>query len=181
MKSMKSMKNNEIYPGNAYPLGAFWDGKGVNFALYSENADGIELCLFDKDDPGSEKQRIPVKERTHDVWHVYITGLKPGQLYGYRVHGPYEPEKGHRFNPNKLVIDPYAKAISGTIEWDDSLFGYQIGHKDEDLSFSDSDSGPFMPKSVVVDGNYNWEGDMPLKTPYHETVIYETHVKGFTK
>ncbi|MFN2396706.1 MAG: glycogen debranching protein GlgX [Bacteroidales bacterium] len=175
------MKNNEIYPGNPYPLGAYWDGKGVNFALYSENAIGVELCLFDKDDTGQEKQRIPVKERTHDVWHVYIPEIKPGQLYGYRVHGPYEPENGHRFNSNKLIIDPYAKAISGTIEWDDSLFGYQIGHEDEDLSFSDSDSGPFMPKSVVVDENYNWEGDMPLKTPYHKTVIYETHVKGFTK
>lgn len=175
------MKNNEIYPGIPYPLGASWDGKGVNFALYSENATGVELCFFDKDKPKRETQRVSVKERTHDVWHVYIPGIKPGQLYGFRVHGPYEPENGHRFNPNKLLIDPYAKALSGTIEWDDSLFGYQIGHKDEDLSFSDADSAPFMPKSVVVDEKYNWEGDKLLKTPYHKTVIYETHVKGFTK
>lgn len=174
------MKNNEIYPGKPYPLGASWDGNGVNFALYSENAKEVELCLFNKDRPDKENQRVSVKERTHDVWHVYIPGIKPGQLYGYRVHGPYEPENGHRFNPNKLIIDPYAKAISETIEWDDSLFGYQIGHKEEDLSYSEADSAPFMPKSVVVNENYNWEGDTHLKTPYHKTVIYETHVKGFT-
>ncbi len=175
------MKHYQIYPGKPYPLGASWDGDGVNFALYSENATKVELCLFDKDKPIQESQRVSLKERTHDVWHVYIPGLKLGQLYGYRVHGPYEPENGHRFNPNKLVIDPYAKAISGTIEWDDSLFGYQIGHKDKDLSFSDSDSAPFMPKSVVIGEDYDWEGDRLLKIPYHKTVIYETHVKGFTK
>jgi isoamylase len=175
------MEYNEIYPGKPYPLGASWDGEGVNFALYSENAANVELCLFEKDNPKQESRKILLKERTHDVWHVYIPGIKPGQLYGYRVHGPYEPENGHRFNPNKLVIDPYAKAISGTIEWDDSLFGYQIGHEDEDMSFSDSDSAPFMPKSVVIDENYNWEGDKLLKTPFHKTVIYEAHVKGFTK
>lgn len=175
------MKHNEIHPGKPYPLGASWDGKGVNFALYSENASGVQLCLFEKYIPNQESQRISVKERTHDVWHVYIPGIKPGQLYGYRVQGPFEPGDGHRFNPNKLLIDPYTKAISGAIEWDDSLFGYQIGHKDEDLSFSDSDSAPFMPKSVVIDDNYNWEGDVLLITPYHKTVIYEAHVKGFTK
>lgn len=175
------MQKKEIYPGKLYPLGASCDGNGVNFALYSENATKVELCLFDKNESDQESQRVSVKERTHDVWHVYIPGIRPGQLYGYRVHGPYEPGNGHRFNPNKLVIDPYAKALSGIIEWDDSLFGYQIGHKDEDLSFSDSDSAPFMPKSVVIDENYNWEGDTPLKIPYHKTVIYETHVKGFTK
>lgn len=175
------MEHSEFYPGKAYPLGATWDKNGVNFALYSENATGVELCLFEKDKPEKESQRISVKERTHNIWHVYIPGLKPGQLYGYRVHGVYEPENGHRFNPNKLVIDPYAKAISGTIKWDDSLFGYRIGHKDEDLSFSDSDSSHFMPKSVVIDENYNWEGDKLLKIPYHKTVIYEAHVKGFTK
>lgn len=175
------MQKNEIYPGKPYPLGASCDGNGVNFALYSENATKVELCLFDKNESDQESQRVSVKERTHDVWHVYIAGIKPGQLYGYRVHGPYEPTEGQRFNPNKLLIDPYAKAISGTIEWDDSLFGYQIGHKDEDLSYSESDSAPFMPKSVVIDENYDWEGDMPLKTPYHKTVIYEAHVKGFTK
>ncbi|MDA3900215.1 MAG: glycogen debranching protein GlgX [Spirochaetes bacterium] len=175
------MKNNEIYPGKPFPLGATWDGIGVNFALYTENATEVELCFFDTDNKQQEKQKLPVTERTHGVWHVYIPGIKPGQLYGYRVHGPYEPENGHRFNPNKLLIDPYAKALSGTIKWDDSLFGYQIGHKDVDLSFSDSDSAPFMPKSVVIDENYDWEGDTLLKIPYHKTVIYEAHVKGFTK
>ncbi|MFO7869317.1 MAG: glycogen debranching protein GlgX [Bacteroidales bacterium] len=175
------MKNIKTYPGAPYPLGATSNEHGVNFALYSENASGVELCLFDKDKPNKEIQRIPVKERTHDVWHVYIPDIKPGQLYGYRVYGPYEPENGHRFNPNKLLIDPYAKAISGTINWDDSLFGYQIGHEDEDTSFSDSDSAPFMPKSVVIGDNFDWEGDTLLKIPYHKTIIYETHVKGFTK
>lgn len=175
------MKYNELYPGTPYPLGTSYDGKGVNFALYTENATRVDLCLFDKDQLNKENQRISLKERTHDVWHVYIPGIKPGQLYGYRVHGPYEPENGQRFNPNKLLIDPYAKAISDKIEWDDSLFGYQTGHEDEDLSFSDSDSAPYMPKSVVVGEDYDWEGDALLKIPYYKTVIYETHVKGFTK
>jgi isoamylase len=174
------MTNTKVYPGNPYPLGATWDGKGVNFALYSENAKGIVLCLFDKDKAENECTRIAIIERTHDVWHAYIPGIGPGQLYGYRVYGHYEPENGLRFNPNKLLIDPYAKALTGTIEWNDSLFGYQIGHVDEDLSFNYADSAPFMPKSVVIDGSYDWEGDKLLKTPYHNTVIYETHVKGFT-
>ncbi len=178
---MPPMKHHTIIPGSPYPLGATPDKNGVNFALHSENATGVELCLFDKDKPHRETQRIALKERTHDVWHGYLPGVKAGQLYGYRVHGPYKPGSGHRFNPNKLLTDPYAKAISGTIEWDDSLFGYQVGHKKKDLSFSDSDSAPFMPKSVVVDEKYDWEGDKLLKTPYHKTVIYETHVKGFTK
>ncbi len=175
------MEHKKSYPGNPYPLGATWDGKGVNFAIHSENATKVELCLFDKNESNQENERISLKERAHDVWHAYIPDIMPGQLYGYRVYGPYEPENGHRFNPNKLLIDPYAKALNGTIEWDDSIFGYQIGHKKEDLSFSDSDSAPFIPKSVVIDENYNWEGDRQLKTPYHETIIYETHVKGFTR
>jgi isoamylase len=174
------MKQKKVFPGNPYPLGSTWDGKGVNFALYSENAQGVELCLFDKDEPNKESSRIAVKDRTHDVWHVYIPGIQPCQLYGYRVYGPYEPYNGLRFNPNKLLIDPYAKAINNLLEWDDSLFGYKIGHEDEDLSFSESDSAPFMPKAVVIDEKYDWEGDRQLKTPYHNTVIYETHVKGFT-
>lgn len=175
------METVDNYPGKPYPLGSLWDGRGVNFALYSENATKIELCLFDKTDPKKETHRINVKERTHDVWHVYLPDIEPGQLYGYRVYGPNDPKNGFRFNPHKLLIDPYAKAISGTIEWHDSLFGYQPGHKDEDLSFNETDSAPYMPKSVVVDENYDWEGDKPLKTPYHKTIIYETHVKGFTQ
>lgn len=169
------------YPGYPFPLGANWDGQGVNFALYSDNATAIELCLFDQDNNAVETARIRVKERTNHVWHVYVPGLGPGQLYGYRVYGPYEPHNGHRFNPSKLLIDPYAKAISGTIEWNDSLFGYELGHPEEDLSFNDLDSAPYIPKSVVVDPRFDWEGDKLPRIPYHRSIIYETHVKGFTK
>ncbi|HET7898504.1 MAG TPA: glycogen debranching enzyme GlgX, partial [Flavisolibacter sp.] len=137
------------YPGYPFPLGATWDGQGTNFALYSMNATAVELCLFDEADETVETARIRMKERTHHNWHVYIPGIKPGQLYGYRVYGPYEPQNGHRFNPNKLLIDPYAKAISGTISWNDALFGYEMGHPEEDQSFSDIDSAPYIPKAVV--------------------------------
>ena len=169
------------YPGYPFPLGANWDGQGVNFALYSENATAVELCLFEGEDDTTETARIRVKEQTNHIWHVYIPGLKPGQLYGYRVYGPYEPQNGHRFNPAKLLIDPYAKAISGTIQWNDALFGYEMGHPDEDQSFSDLDSAPFIPKSVVIDPRFDWEGDKLPRISYHRSVIYETHVKGFTK
>jgi isoamylase len=169
------------YPGKSFPLGATWDGKGVNFTLYSENATGVELCLFNAPDDEIESERIKITEYSELVWHVYIPGLKPGQLYGYRVSGPYEPENGHRFNPNKLLLDPYAKAISGTINWDDSLFGYEIGSPDEDLSFSETDNAAFVPKSVVIDHNFDWEGDTPPDIEYFNSVIYEAHVKGFTK
>ena len=118
----------KVYPGNPYPLGATWDGEGVNFALFSENATDVDLCLFNKPEDTSESERIKIREVSHNVWHVYLPGVQPGQLYGYRVYGPYEPQNGHRFNPNKLLIDPYAKAISGTIQWHDSLFGYEMGH-----------------------------------------------------
>src|SRR5690606_12117657 len=172
--------NIHVYPGSPYPLGATWDGNGVNFALYAENAEGVELCLFKSSDDQDEDIRIEVRERSHHVWHVYVPDLGPGQLYGYRVHGPYDPENGHRFNPNKLLIDPYAKAIAGAIQWHDSLFGYELGHPDEDLSFSKTDSAPFIPKSVVIDPSFDWEGDKPPKIPYHKTIIYEAHVKGLT-
>ena len=173
------MSELETWPGKPYPLGAKYDYKGVNFSLFAENAHGVELCLYDED--GNESNRIKVIERTHNNWHVYIPGLKPGQQYGYRVYGPYEPENGHRFNPNKLLIDPYAKALNGTGEWNDALFGYEIGHEAEDLSFSESDSGPYTPKCVVIDEAYDWENDTQLKIPLNKTIIYETHVKGFTK
>jgi isoamylase len=175
------MKTTAVFPGSPYPLGATWDGKGVNFALFADNATGVELCLFDSVDDEKEFTRIKLVERTHQVWHAYLPDIKPGQLYGYRVHGPYEPQNGHRFNPNKLLIDPYAKAISGTIEWHDSLFGYEMGNTKEDLRPSTTDSAPFIPKSVVADPNFDWEGDRSPKTPYHKSIIYETHVKGFTK
>src|ERR671929_2400081 len=123
------------YPGYPFPLGATWDGAGVNFALFSENATAVELCLFDSNDAPVESRRIPLAERTDLVWHAYLPEARPGQLYGYRVHGPYEPQAGRRFNPHKLLIDPYAKAVASTVAWDDSVFGYTIGSEDADLSF----------------------------------------------
>ena len=173
--------NIKKYPGIPYPLGATWNGEGVNFALYAENATGVELCLFDQRMGATQSATIPMTERTHQMYHIYLPDVKPGQLYGYRVHGPYDPKNGHRFNPAKLLIDPYAKAIAGTIEWNDALFGYKVGHKDQDLALSDTDSAPFVPKCVVIDDQFDWEGDRSPKIPYHQTIIYETHVKGFTK
>ena len=171
----------KVYPGSPYPLGATWDGKGVNFALYAENATGVELCLFNDPKDETEAVRIPITERSTQIWHVYIPDAKPGQLYGYRVHGPYDPAAGHRFNPAKLLIDPYAKAIAGKIEWSDALFGYETGNEAEDLSMSDTDSAPFLPKCVVINPEFNWEGDRAPKIAYHNTIIYEAHVRGFTK
>jgi isoamylase len=169
------------YPGDPYPLGAMWDGNGINFALFAENATGVELCLFNTVNEEKANHTIKLSERTHHVWHVYIPDLKPGQLYGYRVHGPYDPSQGHRFNPNKLLIDPYARAIAGSIEWDDSLFGYEIGNANEDLLMSNTDSGPFIPKCVAMSNQFDWDNDAPPKIPYHKSIIYEIHVKGFTK
>ena len=171
----------DSFPGKAFPLGATSTSKGVNFALYAPNATKVELCLFKTPEDEIEYTKINVTEYSHSIWHTFIPHLKPGQLYGYRVHGPYEPENGLRFNANKLLIDPYAKAISGTINWHDSLFAYDIYSEEKDLSFSETDSAPFIPKSVVVNQKFDWEGDCAPGTPYHSTVIYETHVKGFTK
>ena len=168
------------YPGQPFPLGATWDGDGVNFAVYSENAKLVELCLYNSTNASVETHRIRLRERTNHVWHIYIPDIVPGQLYGYRFHGPYDPKNGHRFNPNKLLIDPYAKAISGTIRWHNALFGYEVGHPDEDLSFSELDSAPFVPKSIVINPHFDWEGDTQLQLPHYKAIIYETHVKGFT-
>ncbi|MGH7859226.1 MAG: glycogen debranching protein GlgX, partial [Candidatus Binatia bacterium] len=140
-----------VWPGEPYPLGASWDGEGVNFALFSENATGPELCLFDPQDSARETHRIAMRERTDQVWHVYLPDLRPGQLYAYRVAGPYAPDQGHRFNPSKVLIDPYAKAISGTIAWHDALFGYRIGAGGADLVPDERDSAPHVPKCVVID------------------------------
>ena len=169
-----------VYPGKPYPLGASFDGEGVNFALFAEHAEGVELCLFQSTESKKESFKIKMRENLHHVWHAYIPELKPGQLYGYRVHGPYDPKRGHRFNPNKLLLDPYAKAISDTIVLHDSLFGYEVGHPEADASFSTQDSGPYMPKSVVIDHYFNWENDQLPNVPYHRTIIYEVQVKGFT-
>lgn len=173
--------NTTVYPGSPFPLGATFDERGVNFAIYAENANGVDLCLFNSLDNETESVKIRIKERTHHIWHVYVPGLKPGQLYGYRVYGPYEPHNGFRFNPTKLLIDPYAKAISGTMQWHDALFGYELLHPESDLSFNDTDSAPYIPKSVVIDHNFDWEGDKLPKIEYHKSIIYETHVKGFTQ
>jgi glycogen operon protein len=166
--------------GKSYPLGSIVDEKGVNFALFSANATKVELCLFD-DTGVNEISRFEILESNKDIWHIYLEGVKAGQKYGYRVYGPYEPEKGHRFNHNKLLIDPYAKKLSGKLIWDKAIFGYDINHKDKDLSFSKLDSANFVPKSVVVANDFDW-GDS--KKPYYsneDTIIYETHVKGYTK
>lgn len=179
IENTETFPDLKALPGKPYPLGAQWDGEGVNFAVFSENADCVELCLFDNE--GREYTKAKIEEVTHHVWHVYLPEIKPGQLYGYRVYGPYEPEKGHRFNPAKLLIDPYAKAISGTLQWDNALFGYRIGDPGEDLSYNEDDSAPFMPKAVVVDEAFDWEDDQRIDRPYHETIIYEAHVKGFTQ
>ena len=167
-------------PGNPYPLGATWDGSGVNFALFSENATGVELCLFERPEGTLEETRIPVTEQTDLVWHIYLAEARPGQRYGYRVHGPYDPKSGHRFNPAKLLLDPYGKAVDGTVRWDDTLFGYTVGHPDADLARDDRDSAASQPKCVVIDPAFTWGEDRPLRIPWNETIIYEMHVKGFT-
>ncbi|HEV8714375.1 MAG TPA: glycogen debranching protein GlgX [Candidatus Binatia bacterium] len=170
----------KIWPGQPYPLGATWDGAGVNFSLFSENATAVELCLFGGAEGSRELARIPLSECTAQVWHAYLPEVRPGQLYGYRVHGPYAPAEGQRFNPHKLLLDPYAKATSGTVQWSDALFGYTIGHPDADLVYDERDSAPGMPKCVVVDPAFSWGNDTPPRTPWHKTIIYELHVKGFT-
>jgi len=173
-------ENVKIWPGKPYPLDTTWDGEGVNFALFSENATGVELCLFDSPS-GKEEHRIKLTEHTDQIWHCYLPDARPGILYGYRVYGPYEPDKGHRFNPAKLLLDPYAKAITGTVKWGDELFGYVVGNPDADISKDERDSADNMPKGVVIDQSYDWEGDRPPSIPWHKTLIYELHVRGFTK
>jgi len=168
-------------PGKPFPQGATWDGTGVNFALYSAASDFVELCLFDRADQTKESHRIRIRERTNGVWHIYITGIKPGQLYGYRVHGPYAPKEGLRFNPHKLLIDPYAKAIGRGLKWADELFGYTIGHPDQDLSFDERDSAPFAPLGVVIDGAFDWGDEKRPDISWQHTIIYEAHVRGMTK
>ncbi len=169
-----------IWPGKPYPLGATWDGEGVNFAIFSEHATAVDLCLFDAANSVKESQRIRLEEQTDQVWHAYIPGLWPGQHYGYRVHGAYAPQEGLRFNPNKLLIDPYAKSIAGTVEWSDAMFAYRLGDPQEDLSFDTRDNAANIPKCVVIDQAFTWGGDQPPKTRWDRTVIYEVHVKGLT-
>ncbi len=165
----------EVWPGGPYPLGATYDGAGTNFALFSEIAESVELCLFEAD--GSET-RVPMSERDALVWHVYLPRVTPGQRYGYRVHGPYEPQNGHRCDPSKLLLDPYAKALEGAIDWAPACFSYTFG---DPKKRNTEDSGPHTMKSVVINPFFDWQEDRPPRHPYHETVVYEAHVKGLTQ
>ncbi len=171
---------SRLSEGSPNPRGATWDGLGVNFSLFSANATRVELCLFD-DAGETELERIELPEFTSEVWHGYLPDARPGTLYGYRVHGPYEPENGHRFNPNKLVLDPYAKAHVGTLRWDPACFGYTLGDDAGDLSFDERDSARFMPKCRVIDPAFTWGRERPSQVPWDRTIIYEMHVRGFTK
>ncbi|MEX2400612.1 MAG: glycogen debranching protein GlgX, partial [Rhodothermales bacterium] len=170
-----------MWPGQPFPMGADWDGHGVNFALYSEQATKIELVLFDRADDEQPAAVLELPEVTGPIWHGYVPNLRPGQLYGYRVYGPHDPERGHRFNPNKILLDPYAKAVGRPLEWDDSLFGYDLESEDEDLSYSELDSAPFAPLGAVVEESFEWGDDSSPHIPWEDTIIYETHVKGITK
>jgi isoamylase len=168
-----------VWPGHPDPLGATWDGHGTNFALYSQNALRVDLCLFEQAN-GLEIDRITLPERTRNVWHGYLRGVGPGQLYGYRVHGPYAPREGQRFNSNKLVLDPYARAVSGKVDWNAPVFAYRLGSRTEDMTRDVHNSARGMPKSVVVDDAFDWQGDRPPRVPWSETIVYETHVKGIS-
>jgi len=175
------MTSVKTWLGFPYPLGATWLGNGVNFALFSEAATSVDLCLFDNIEARQENVRIPVTEHTDQVWHVFLPDARPGQLYGFRVSGIYEPERGLRFNSSKLLLDPYAKAIAGEVNWADEMFGYVVGGKDEDLTQDFRDDAWGVPKSVVIDHAFDWQGDKKPGTPLHSSVIYEVHVKGFSK
>ena len=177
--SAPALVKHRVLEGRAFPLGATWDGLGVNFALFSAHATKVELCLFDNE-ARQEIERIELPEYTDEVWHGYLPDARPGQVYGYRVHGPYSPAEGHRFNPNKLLLDPYAKQIVGELTWDPALFGYTIGSPEGDLSFDDRDSAAFMPKCRVIDPAYTWGEERRPQIPWERTVLYETHVKGYT-
>jgi len=168
-----------ILPGKPYPQGATWDGTGVNFSIYSEGATAVELCLFDNPRDG-DGRRIRVQEATGRIWHCYVPGIRLGQLYGFRVHGPHEPEKGLRFNPAKLIIDPFAKALAGTVDWDAPVFGYELGNPDADLHADGRDDAAGVPKGVVTSSHFDWGNDRPPLTPLHDSILYEVHVKGFT-
>ncbi len=169
-----------LLPGQPYPLGATWDGAGVNFAIFSENASAVELCLFDAVDQRSGYEVLTLGEVTGHVWHGYVPDLGPGQLYGYRIHGPFEPAAGLRFNPAKLLVDPYARALAGTVDWDAPVFAYRMGAEDADLTLDERDDAWGVPKGVVVDNAFDWADDRPLQTPWHQSIIYEAHVKGMT-
>jgi len=180
--SRQSQKGLDIKPGKPYPRGATWDGIGVNFALHSAHAEKVELLLFNDAADAEPAATFVLPEQTGPMWHGYVVNLRPGQLYGYRVYGPYDPKNGHRFNPNKVLLDPYAKAIGRPLRWDDSLFGYDVDdEEDKDLSFSTTDSAPYAPLGAVIEETFAWGNDQRPKIPWEDTIIYETHVKGMTK
>src|SRR6185295_14744898 len=172
--------NARLSAGLPYPLGATWDGRGTNFALFSANATKVDLCLFDSQ-ATREVERIALPERTEDVWHGYLADVVPGQVYGYRVHGPYEPERGFRFNPHKLLLDPYAKELTGRLIWSDAHFGFRTGSPRADLSFDRRDNARGMRKAVVVDEAFTWGSEQRPSTPWEDAFIYEAHVKGLTQ
>lgn len=175
------MTTVKTWPGKPYPLGATWFGDGVNFAIFSEHASAVDLCLFDNVDAPHEKVRIPLREQTAQVWHAFLPDARSGLLYGFRVHGTFDPNRGLRFNDSKLLLDPYAKAIAGQIKWSDEMFGYVVGDPAQDLARDSRDNAWAMPKSVVIDGGFNWGDDKRPDRPLSETMIYEINVKGFTK
>ncbi len=170
-----------VRPGKPYPLGATWDGLGVNFALYASHADRVELVFFDHADDPAPSETVVLVERTGPIWHAYLPHLRPGQLYGYRVAGPYEPHEGHRYNEHKVLLDPYAKAIGRPMRWHESLYGYSLDDPEQDLSFSTSDSAPYAPLGAVIDPSFHWGSDAHPRIPWEETIIYETHVRGISK
>ena len=177
---MAAIAKSLIREGRPHPRGATWDGQGVNFALFSANATGVELCLFDETGK-RETARIELPEYTDEIWHGYLPEVHPGAIYGYRLHGPYEPDSGHRFNPNKLLLDPYARGHFGDLTWKPAVFGYKLESGD-DTSFDERDSAPFVPKCVVVDPNFDWKGEPSRRTvPWEHTIIYELHLRGYTK
>ena len=178
-QSAPALQRSRLREGRGFPLGATWTGLGVNFALFSAHATKVELCLFDEQGE-REIERIELPEFTDEVWHAFLPDARPGTIYGYRVHGPYEPTSGHRFNANKLLVDPYAKAIVGQLTWDPALFGYGTESGD-DLTFDDRDSAAFMPRCRVIDPAFTWGDDRPPRTAWERTVIYEAHVRGYTK
>jgi isoamylase len=177
---MKKVAIDGRLPGKPYPLGATWTKEGTNFTLYSESATGVDLCLFDAHDPRTEREVIPLQDVTGYVWHSLVPDIPIGQLYGYRVNGPYQPEAGFRFNHNKLLIDPYAKAITGRVDWKAPVFSYQSGQQDGDLTRNDEDDAWGIPKGVVIDPAFDWKRDCAPNIPWNKSVIYEVHVKGFT-
>ncbi|HEX4354847.1 MAG TPA: glycogen debranching protein GlgX, partial [Polyangiales bacterium] len=171
----------QLWPGRPYPRGATFDGGGVNFAVFSRIATRIEVCLYDAEDPAKELERFDLVEATGHIRHGYIPGLQPGTLYGLRVHGPYEPEQGHRCNPNKLLVDPYAKAVWGEVDWQKPMFGYKLGDEKQDLSFDDRDNADGALKSVIISDAFDWGEDRRPEIPWRQTVVYEAHVRGFTQ